>query len=523
LRYYFEDCVLDTDQRELHRGAALVPIAPQVFDLLSYLIRNREHVVSKDDVIHAIWQGRVVSDAALTTRLNVARSAIGDSGEKQCLIKTLPRRGFRFIGVVQEARMFSDTRPDGLSGAAPRSSLALPEKPSIAVLPFTNLSEDPQQEYFADGIVEDIIGSLSRLSWLFVIARNSSFVYKGQRVDIKQVGRELGARYVLEGSVRKSAERLRIASQLIDASTGTTLAANRFEGTIDDVFELQDRVTEGVVGAIAPHLQHAEMARALRKTNNLDAYDHYLRGMWSFYQWSKETTDEALRSWHRATELDPNFALAYAMAAMAHFRRKSYRWYTDRQEEIAQTARLARLAVRYANDDAATLGFAGLALAYVNGELDEAAVHTERAVGLNPNLSSTQNARAWIMNWLGEPEAAIGHFAYAMRLSPLDHFLTLMRVGTAHAHFFVGRDDEASRWADMTLTSNPDHLASLRIGAASHAHAGRLDKARRLAARLHELYPAVRLSVFRDELGPYRRAEHLAKYEDALRKAGLPE
>jgi TolB-like protein len=523
VRYLFEDYALDMDQRELHRGADAVPIAPQVFDLLAYLIGNRARVVSKDDLIQAIWQGRAVSDAALTTRLNVARSAIGDSGEDQRLIKTLPRKGFRFIGVVRETSASDDAISSAFSTASPRSELALPDKPSIAVLPFTNLSEDPQQEYFADGVVEDIIAALSRLRWLFVIARNSSFVYKGKNVDIKQVGRELGVRYVLEGSVRKSAERLRIASQLIDTATGASLAANRFEGTLGDVFELQDRVTEGVVGAIAPKLEHAEIVRAQRKTDNLDAYDHFLRGMASFYQWSKEATDQALQSWRRATELDPDLGLAYAMAAMGHFRRKSFGWFTDLREEEVEAARLARRAVRAGKDDASALGFAGLAIAYVTRELDEGAGYAERAIGLNPNLASTRNASGWIKNWLGEPDAAIEHFAHSMRLSPLDPSLALMQVGTAHAHFFVDRNDEASSWADMALGDNPDRLAALRIGAASHAHAGHTEKAKHLAKRLCQLYPAIRISNFRSALGPYRGQDQLAKYEDALRQSGLPE
>jgi TolB-like protein len=523
LRYLFEDYALDTERRELCRASDAVPLAPQVFDLLAFLIANRERVVSKDDLILAIWQGRAVSDAALTTRLNVARNAIGDSGEEQRLIKTLPRKGFRFVGTVTGAPASAVAVPAAPSAEVWLPALALPDKPSIAVLPFTNLSEDPQQEYFADGVVEDIIAALSRLRWLFVIARNSSFVYKGRNVDIKQVGRELGVRYVLEGSVRKSVERLRIASQLIDTATGASLAANRFEGTLGDIFELQDRVTEGVVGAIAPQLQSAEIVRAQRKTDNLDAYDHFLRGMASFYQWTREGTEQAMQSWHLATELDPNLGLAYAMAAMGHFRRKSFGWYTDMEEEKAETVRLARRAVKSGNDDAVTFGFAGLAIAYVSGELDEGVANTERAVSLNPNLASTRNASGWIKNWVGEPEASIEHFAQAMRLSPLDPSLPLMQVGTAHAHFFVNRNEEASNWAEMVLANNSDHLPALRIGAASHAHAGRIEKAKRLAARLHQLYPAIRLSSFRDGLGPYRRQEQMAKYEDALRQAGLPE
>src|SRR5215212_4030501 len=227
LRYLFEEYAFDTDRRELHRGADVIAVAPQVFDLLDYLIRNRERVVSKDDLINAIWKGRSVSDAALTTRLNAARTAIGDSGEEQRLIKTLPRKGFRFVGPVQEAHAPRGAEVAENPGGSPKPALALPDKPSIAILPFANLSSDPEQDYFADGMAEDIITALSRFKALFVIARNSSFTYKGRAVDVKVVGRELGVRYVLEGSVRKAANRVRITGQLVDTGTGAHLWAER--------------------------------------------------------------------------------------------------------------------------------------------------------------------------------------------------------------------------------------------------------------------------------------------------------
>jgi len=240
LRYLFEEYAFDTDRRELHRGADVVSVAPQVFDMLDYLIRNRERVVSKDELINAIWNGRSVSDAALTTRLNVARTAIGDSGEEQRLIKTLPRKGFRFVGMVREANQPSDAvLVSGGPVGSPTPSFPVPNCPSIAVLPFVNLSSDPQQEYFADGIVEDITTALARFRGMFVIARNSSFTYKGKAVDVKQVGRELGVRYLLEGSVRKAGNHVRIAGQLIDAETGAHLWADRFDGALKDVFNLQ--------------------------------------------------------------------------------------------------------------------------------------------------------------------------------------------------------------------------------------------------------------------------------------------
>ena len=278
LRYLFEEFAFDTDRRELHRGADVVSIAPQVFDLLDYLIRNRERVVSKDDLISAIWKGRSVSDAALTTRLNVARGVIGDTGHEQRLIKTLPRKGFRFVGAVLEAQEGADGVVSGNPAQPPNVVLALPDKPSIAVLSFQNMSGDPEQQYFADGMAEDILTGLSRHRWLFVIARNSSFTYKGRTVDVRQVGRELGVRYVLEGSVRRASNRVRFTAQLVDTATGNHVWGEKYDGEAEDLFDLQDRITEAVVGILEPTIQLAEIERMRRKRpENLGAYDYYLR------------------------------------------------------------------------------------------------------------------------------------------------------------------------------------------------------------------------------------------------------
>jgi TolB-like protein len=525
LRYLFEEYAFDTDRRELHRGADVVSVAPQVFDLLDYLIRNRERVVSKDDVINAIWNGRSVSDAALTTRLNAVRTAIGDSGEEQRLIKTLPRKGFRFVGTVREAQ-----RPAGAEVAdhpveQPKPALTLPDKPSIAVLPFANLSSDPEQDYFADGIVEDIITALSRFKALFVIARNSSFTYKGRAVEVKQIGRELGVRYVLEGSVRKAANRVRITGQLVDTATGAHLWADRFDGGFSDIFDLQDQVTESVVGAIAPAVEKAEIERAKRKpTDSLDAYALYLRGLASLYQFgSRQANDEALRLFNSAIELDPDFASAYGRAAFCYVIAKTNGWISDTANEIAEVKRLAQRAVELGKDDAIALTPSGWALAFVVRDLEVGAALIDRALVLNSNLAEAWNRGGWVKNWLGEPELAIERFARAMRLSPLDPSATGMRSGTAFAHFLLGRYAEAASWAAMALQDNPDFQPGLRIAAASNAMAGRPEQARRAVVRLRQLNPALRVSTLKDVLGPYRRAEDLSRFEEGLRQAGLPE
>ena len=405
-----------------------------------------------------------------------------------------------------------------------KPALALPDKPSIAVLPFANMSGDPEQEYFADGIVEDIITALSRFKALFVIARNSSFTYKGRAVDVKQIGRELGVRYVLEGSVRKAASRVRITGQLVDTATGAHLWAERFDGGLSDIFDLQDRVTESVVGAIAPVVEKAEIERAKRKpTESLDAYALYLRGVARFYQGvtSRQANDEALRLFNSA--LDPDFASAYGRAALCYVWAKTNGWISGTPNEIAEVTRLAQRAVELGKDDAIALAASGYALVFVVRDLAVGAALIDRSLVLNSNSAEAWNFGGWVKNFLGEPEPALERFAHAMRLSPLDPRLTAMRSGTAIAHFLLGRYDEAVSWAAMALQDNPDYQPGLRMAAASNAMAGRPEQAHKAMARLRQLNPALRVSTLKDMRGPYRRAEDLARYEEGLRQAGLPE
>jgi TolB-like protein len=521
VQFLFEDHVLDIDRRELRRGSQQIAVGPQVFDLLVYLVENRDRVVTKDDLLDAVWSGRFVSESNLTTRINAARNAIGDSGEEQRLIRTVPRKGFRFVGIVTSAAANVSDAP--ASDVATPMPLPLPEKPSIAVLPFQNMSGDPEQEYFADGMVEEIITALSRFRELFVIARNSTFTYKGRAVDVKQVGGELGVRYVLEGSVRKSGNKVRIAAQLIDAATAAHLWADRFDGGIDDIFDLQDRLTASVVGAVAPQLQQAEIDRAKRKpTESLDAYDYFFRGMANLYQWTLEGTNEALRLFHRAVELDPDFASAYGMAAFCYVWRKVSGWMTDQVQETGEAERLARRAVDLGQEDAVALAFGGHTLARVVGDIEGGAAFIDRALVLNPNL-----AAAWLYSgltriWLGEPDTAIEHLAIAMRLSPLDPFIHHRQGATALAHLSAGRYHEACTWAEQTLQGGPNYVIGYHIAAASNALAGRIDKARKITARLHQLDPGFRVYSMKDYF-PFRRPEDLARYAEGLRKAGVPE
>ena len=407
--------------------------------------------------------------------------------------------------------------------ASQRPTLALPEKPSIAVLPFQNLSADPEQEYFADGVVEDITMALSLFRWLFVIARNSSFTYKGRAVDVKQVGRELGVRYVLEGSVRKAGNRIRIAGQLIDAETGAHLWADRFEGALEDMFDLQDHVTASVVGAIAPKLQQEDIKRARRKpTENLDAYDYYLRGLAKIRWWTKDANDEALHLFCKAIELDPRLASAYGMAAWCYVQRKGRGWMIERVQESAEATRLARKAVDLGRDDPTALCMGGYALAFVAHEFDDAAAFMDRGLTVNPNLATAWMLSAWLRVWRSEPDLALEHAAHAIRLSPLDPSVSGMHAAVAYAHFLARRYDAAWSSAEKAMRDNPTLLLAICMSAASNALAGRLEPAQKAMARALECDPDLRASNLSD-LAPFRRAEDRASFAKGLRKAGLPE
>jgi adenylate cyclase len=444
-----------------------------------------------------------------------------DYGEQQVKNIARPIKAFG-LGVAGLAAMSIAPVEEG-SPAPTMPTLTVPDKPSIAVLPFKNLSGDLEQEYFADGMVEELITALSRFRNLFVIASNSSFTYKNRSVDVKQVGRELGVRYVLEGSVRKSGNRVRIAGQLIDTSTGTHLWADRFDGRLEDIFDLQDRVTASVVGAMTPKLEQAEIERAKRKpTDSVDAYDSFLRGMAEIHQLTSEAINEAMRLFYRSIELDPTFASAYGMAARCFVLRKSNNWMVDPAQEVAEAARLARRAVGLGKDDAVALCTAGIALAYVVGDLDDGAAFIDQALVLNSNLAWAWQFSGWARIYIGEHEAAIKHVVQAMRLSPSDPLIGRMQCIAATAHLLAGRYDEASSWAEKSVREQPNYPSALRAAGASNALAGRLEQAQEAIALLRKLDPTSRVSNLVDRI-PLRRPEDLTRFADGLRKAGLPE
>ena len=438
--------------------------------------------------------------------------AFADLGEQQVKNIARPIRAYR----VQSKSAVTD-------GAIVAPPLALPDKPSIAVLPFQNMSGDSEQEYFADGVVEEITTAISRLPWLFVIARNSSFTYKGRTVDVKQVARELGVRYVLEGSVRKAGNRVRITGQLIDTATGAHIWADRFDGALDDIFELQDQVAGSVAGAIEPKLRQSEIERVSRKpTESLDAWDFYLRALPLRYRYTEESIREAIVMLRRALAIDPAFAAAAAMLGTCRIHQRAHRFGIVSDTEIAEALRLARGAIEAGKDDPDALWMAGWTLSTFTREQATAANVIDRALALNPN-----SAHAWMARGLGlvlqnRPEPAIEAFEHAMRLSPLDPLGSRgFTYGLALAHLTAGRYGEAIEWADRSLAAQPDYRPALRVKTICCAYLGRIDEAHGWLSRLLELDPGLTIAS-------YKAAKLLppdlqVRYLEGLRKAGLPE
>jgi len=417
-------------------------------------------------------------------------------------------------------RLLGQTASAVRSGiASERQPLPLPDKPSIAVLPFQNMSGDPEQEYFADGMVEDIVTALSRFKSLFVIARNSSFTCKDKPVDIKRVGRELGVRYVLEGSVRRAGNRVRITAQLIDAPGGAHVWADRFEGTPDDVFALQDEVTEKVAAAIAPRVERAELSRAMRRSSdNTDAYECYWKGL----SCVGYDLNRALELFTQASNLDPEFASAYGMAMFCLANRTGFGLTRDIAKDRSEVSRLRQIVARIGNDDGVALAQAGWAVAHILRDLPGGKELIERAVELNPNVAAAWGCLGWINIWMGHPTVAKQHLLRSQRLDP-NPFFNSTSGGLAHACFFLGQFGEALAHAEHVLHRNPDAHPVLRIGAASAAFAERADVARRLGIHLLEVDPAFSVSRLKDYTGPYQRAELLEKYQEGLRRAGVRE
>jgi adenylate cyclase len=415
-------------------------------------------------------------------------------------------------------------RASTIAPQAPEEApLPLPDKPSIAVLPFQNMSGDPEQEYFADGMVEDITTALSRFKSLFVIARNSSFTYKGRAIDIKTIGRELGVRYVLEGSVRKVGDRIRISGQLVEAATGGHLWADKFDGSSHEIFELQDRVTSQVVGVIAPKIERVEIEHAKRRsTENLVAYDYYLRGLASYDEWTRAGNEEAVRLLSKAVKIDPDFAGAISWVGAAYTQRLIQGWTLDVTKDTDEALRHARMAIEITREDGLVLGQSAATLLFFAAELDAAISLTERALRLNPNAALAWCISGWVQFICGFPNVAIDHNLRALQLNPIDVLNFLNFVSLARSHLVLGRLHEARKWAEKAMTDNPAFLATLRTMAAIEATAGDLEKARHFVDRILENHPG-HTSGGSTTARMMRNEEHRRIYVEALRLAGLPE
>jgi TolB-like protein len=520
--YLFEEFALDTDRRELRRAGDVVQVEPQVFDLLQYLIRHRENVVSKDDLLAGVWGGRIVSDSALNTRINAARSAIGDTGAEQRLIRTSPRKGIRFVGTVREEVRESEAAPE-LSVQQTPSALPLPDRPSIAVLPFANMSGDPEQEYFADGMAEEIITALSRCSWLFVVARNSSFTYKGRSVDVRQIGQELGVRYVIEGSVRRSNDRLRFTGQLIDASTGAHIWADRFDGQVGEVFDLQDRFTESIVAAIEPRLELAEIERLKhRPAANLDAYDLLLRAQALEYEFTRESLEAALKFLKEALAIDPSFAPAMALAAYCHAERRNQGWALDLDAEAAEGLALVSRAVERGRENANVMWMAAYAVWRLAQDAQRAREFAYLSLQLNPNSAIALAIAAWTEASLANTAKAFELCRRAERLSPRDPRGWMIATSSGIAHFIEGSYGEAAVCFQKALVHNPRFTIALRDLAASYAMLGDTAKAAAVIQELLKIEPGLTLSKVRARTRLYDEGPSKA-FAEGLRIAGLPE
>ncbi len=507
-------------RRQLLTGGRPMTLGGRAFDVLMALIGASGAVISKKELLNQVWPGRIVDENRLAGEIAALRKAFGADRE---LIRTVAGRGYQFTGEIRVSSATPEESeaadPATATADPPRASeslpaaLPLPDKPSIAVLPFQNMSGDPEQEYFADGMVEEIITALSRIKWLFVIARNSSFIYKDQAVDVKRVGCELGVRYVLEGSVRKAGGRVRIAAQLIDATNGAHLWADHFDGSLEDVFDLQDNVATSVAGVIEPALQAAETARSAdRPTNDLTAYDLYLRA-YEMTLSSSARYAEALRLLELAINRDPHYGPALAWAAFC-----CHRLLLDGRSEDPAADRLkgadyARRALEITNDDPAILANAAYTLGYLGEDIGAMLALVERALALNPSF-----ARGWFISgvlrlYAGQPEIAIEHAEASLRLSPRARVgWALLTIGAAH--FYARRFDEAVPKLLLAIQEDPSLPNPYRYLAACYAHIGRLDEAQTVIRRLRPI-----TGVVVPDVSYLRNAEHRELYLSGLRLA----
>jgi TolB-like protein len=511
--YTFGPFKLDAGLDVLSRATEPLPLGRRAAILLRLLIERPGVPVSKDALIEAAWPGVAVEESNLTVQIAALRRVLGEEPGGESWIETLPRRGYRFIGPTVTKLGASRT------AMAPAEPFAISGKPSIAVLPFQNLSGDPEQEYFADGIVEEIIIALARLRWLFVMARNSSFTYKDRAIDVRQAARELGVRYMLEGSVRRAADRVRVTGQLIDASTGAHLWADRFDRPLDDVFAVQDEITVAVVAAIEPSLRSAEIERVKRKQpESLDAYDLVLQ-VHSIATFMPDSAAKALPLLERALSIEPHYAMAHGYAAILHqnlFIRGGLR-----DENRNAAIRHAHAAITHGRDDAPALAMAGLAVGLVEHDFEAAVAAFEGAMAISPSYATAYNLGSIVLAWAGEAERAIDWGEKALRLSPFDSWNFVACLAVALAHFQRKRFEAAASAARKGIQCNPAFSVCYMVLAAALAALGKLDEAKGTVARLRAIQPG--FTIARHCAGVGAVVALSEPLSDVLRKAGLPE
>lgn len=513
--YVFEACTLDTDRLELRRGSELVEVEPQVFSLLVFLIDNRDHVVSKDDLIAGVWGNRIISDATLNTRINAARRAVGDTGKAQTIIRTFPRRGFRFVAELEivEGRV---------KGVEVESRQDVAKGLSIAVLPFLSLTKDGEHGYLADGIVEDINTALSKHRWLQVIARNTMNIFQGQSIEITEIGHRLGVRYVMEGSVRAAGDRVRVNAQLSDATTGMQVWAEKYDKGLTDVFALQDEIAASVAGAIQPELMNAEIKRIHRqKASTKEAWDYAVRSRWHVLRVSEKDNILALELLREGLDKYPDNATLTAFLSFGLNSAVIFGWSEDTSGYIREAHELAVKAVSLDDTDAwahCALGFA----CFTSKKPEEAIAHYRKAIDLNPSFALAHGYLALQMAFAGYPEKAIAAAENAIRLSPHDPELFHFQVAIATAHFVDGRYPEASEWAEKSHIERPGTPGPLRLLAAALGLQGHEQDAKQAFGKITAITPHISEKGIRATIH-FSRPEDLERYIEGLRIAGLPQ
>jgi TolB-like protein len=520
VQFLFANHILDTSRQELSCGGEGVPVEPQVFDLLRYLLENRDRVVSKDDLFDNIWEGRIVSESTLTSRINAVRKAVGDSGRDQRLVRTIARKGFRFIGDVRVHQPEDiSSQPSSNDNEQPRAALSALDRPAIAVLPFTNMSDEPEQEYFSDGISEDIITALSKLRWFYVIARNSSFVYKGKSVHLKQVGEELGVGYVVEGSVRKDGDRVRITVQLNDVVTGSHIWAERYDRGIADVFAVQDEITQAIVAAIEPQLYAAESFRAERKApGSMDAWDLVMRALSHYWRVTRQDNVVAQALLEKAIVIDPHYGRALGLLATCHVFGAHMGW-EERAKALVVAERAALAAIHADSEDAwAHHALAGVYL--MNRRFDDSLAEFELALRLNPNFSPARGYYGVALAYCGRWEEGDRAARHALRLSPRDPFAAIYCGVAAYSQFVGGNYEEAMRLAREGLRHRADFVGAHRVLTAAAAAGGFDDIARAALTELRRVQPNISLEWIAKEM-PFQHEDDRLAYLAGLRRAGL--